>query len=381
PNPGGFVINPATGALSVGNVAAMDHETHPSYIFTVQASDGALSSTATVTVNVNNVNEPPVISNQTFAVDENSVNGTAVATVVASDPDAGAALTYSIVGPNSGGFVIDPATGALSVGNSAAMDHETHPSYALTVQASDGVLSSTATVTVNVNNVNEPPAIANQTLPNINENSPNGTAVGTVVASDPDAGDTLTYSITGGNTGNAFAIDSGTGAISVNNTAALDYETTPTFNLTVRATDAGGLFASSTVTINLNNLPESIPNPVLVYDHKSTGVDGLGNTVDWYHFTVSNWNAYPAAMFAARPDLPPCGLNTSASRTWVDFYRTADNSRIYGFCALGAPADLNGIWIGMVPAGTPPPTSVYITLTDRGTGIVYTSNPVTIPFP
>jgi hypothetical protein len=35
----------------------------------------------------------------------------------------------------------------------------------------------------------------------------------------------------------------------------------------------------------------------------------------------------------------------------------------------------------MLPAGTPPPASVYITLTDRETGIVYTSNSVAVPFP
>ena len=63
--------------------------------------------------------------------------------------------------------------------------------------------------------------------------------MGTVVASDPDAGDTLTYAITGGNTGGAFTINPSTGEITVNNSAALDFETTPSFNLTVAVTDSG----------------------------------------------------------------------------------------------------------------------------------------------
>ena len=49
------------------------------------------------------------------------------------------------------------------------------------------------------------------------------------------------FAITAGNTGGAFAIDPTTGAITVANAAALDFETTPSFTLTVQVTDAGGL--------------------------------------------------------------------------------------------------------------------------------------------
>ncbi len=71
----------------------------------------------------------------------------------------------------------------------------------------------------------------------IGENSVNGAYIGVVPAADQDAGQTLTYSIVGGNTNNAFAINAATGVLSVNNSAALVYGTTPQFNLTVRATD------------------------------------------------------------------------------------------------------------------------------------------------
>ena len=75
-----------------------------------------------------------------------------------------------------------------------------------------------------------------------------------VTASDPDAGDTRTFAITAGNTGDAFAIDPTTGAITVTNAAALDFETTPTFALTVAGPDAGGLTDTATVTVNLTNV-------------------------------------------------------------------------------------------------------------------------------
>jgi len=59
-------------------------------------------------------------------------------------------------------------------------------------------------------------------------------------------GNAVTYSITGGNTNGAFAINTATGVISVANSAALDYETTTSFGLTVSATDGG---AADTATI------------------------------------------------------------------------------------------------------------------------------------
>ena len=58
------------------------------------------------------------------------------------------------------------------------------------------------------------------------ENSPNGRVVGTIEASDAD-GDTLTYTILSGNTGQAFGLECCLQAVLsvVDSTTALDYET------------------------------------------------------------------------------------------------------------------------------------------------------------
>jgi hypothetical protein len=89
-------------------------------------------------------------------------------------------------------------------------------------------------------------------------------------------------------------------------------------------------------------------------------------------YDVLNKADYPADMFAAAPSLPPCGSNTNASRTWVDFFDSAGR-RIYGFCALGKPADLGKIWFAY-EEGTIPPSYVYIELNDRQTNTKYKSN-------
>ena len=81
--------------------------------------------------------------------------------------------------------------------------------------------------------------------------------VGTVSVTDPDADDTLTYSITAGNTGDVFDIDGSTGAITVAD--ELDYETTETYTLTVEASDDHGATTSATVTITVTDVAEDPP--------------------------------------------------------------------------------------------------------------------------
>ncbi|MDX1945343.1 MAG: cadherin domain-containing protein [Pirellulaceae bacterium] len=98
---------------------------------------------------------------------------------------------------------------------------------------------------------------------NLDENSPAGTHVGTATGSDPDAGQTLSYAIVGGNGSGAFAINAATGQITVASSTALDFETTPSFALSVQATDSGSpaLSATATVTINLRDVVETPPAP------------------------------------------------------------------------------------------------------------------------
>jgi len=117
--------------------------------------------------------------------------------------------------------------------------------------------------------------------------------------------------------------------------------------------------------------PPLTPNPVLYFlEQEVFQVSGK----EWirYRYDVLNKADYPAELFAAAPALPPCGLNTKASRTWVDFYDQR-GKRLYGFCALGKPDDLGQIWFAMETAVIPP-SYVYIELTDRQTNTKYKSN-------
>lgn len=91
-----------------------------------------------------------------------------------------------------------------------------------------------------------------------------------------------------------------------------------------------------------------------------------------HRFEVTNRASVPAELFAPAPQLPPCGTNANSARTWVDFY-DGEGKRLYGFCALGGPADLEKLWFA-VPKGTRPPATIYIEMNDRQTGMKYRSN-------
>ena len=113
------------------------------------------------------------------------------------------------------------------------------------------------------------------------------------------------------------------------------------------------------------------PKPILYLIGTEAFATGGKNYIR-LRYDVLNKADYPADMFAAAPGLPPCGNNTNASRTWVDFF-TSSGQRIYGFCALGKPEDLGKIWIAY-EEGTIPPSYVYIELNDRQTNTKYKSN-------
>ena len=119
-------------------------------------------------------------------------------------------------------------------------------------------ITALGTTTVNVTPENDDPVINNQSM-DVDENAANGTAVGTVAVSDVDDGDTHTFAITGGNTGNVFAIDNN-GDITVN--GALNHEATGQYTLTVEVTDAGGLTDTATITIDINDVYDDVANVI-----------------------------------------------------------------------------------------------------------------------
>ena len=265
-----FTINSSTGALSFINApnfeAPTDANTDNVYEVIVEASDGAITDTQTISVAVTDQNEAPSITSSgggATTLVSVSTNSTAVGTVTASDPDANTTLTYSMSGgADLARFSINSSTGALSFINApnfeAPTDANTDNVYKVIVQASDGTLTDLQTISVTVTTQTGAPSITSDGAGATASISfaENGIAVTTVAATDPDAGQTPGYSISGGSDRARFSINSSTGALSFVNApnfeAPTDTNTDNVYEVIVQTSD-GTLTDTQTISVTVTD--------------------------------------------------------------------------------------------------------------------------------
>ncbi len=202
----------------------------------------------------------PVFTEGTTAtrtVAENTAASVNIGSTVAATDADNDTLIYTLSGTDASSFSILSTSGQLQT--RAALDFETKSSYSVTVEVSDGNGGSTSiAVTINVSDVNEAPVFSQGTHATLSvaEQTASGRNIGVAfTATDPDSGDTLTYSLRRGDR-NSFRIDPNTGQLQTR--AALDYETKRSYNdLAVRVTDSGGLTDAIVVTINVTDVDEN----------------------------------------------------------------------------------------------------------------------------
>ncbi|MEM7127763.1 MAG: Calx-beta domain-containing protein [Chloroflexota bacterium] len=246
--------------------------------FTAVSADANYNGSTLTPVNVSvadddTVNLAPIIADQSFTVDENSPIDTNIGTVVASDPDIGQTVTFSILTINESPllvrrlqegsegstlFEVAPTTGMLTV-NGGPLDFETVNRYQLNIQVSDSgnpVQSASATVTINLQDVNEPPVVVNPTAPqSVGAQAIFNYTLDPNTFADIDIGDTLTLAATLGD-----------GSPLPNwlffEPASATFTGTPTetANLTIRvtATDTGSLQAATTFTLTVTEGPTDL---------------------------------------------------------------------------------------------------------------------------
>jgi len=126
--------------------------------------------------------------------------------------------------------------------------------------------------------INTEPQISDQSF-NVDENSPNGTIVGTVESFDTDMNQTLSFSIISGNTDDAFEINNA-GELSVANESALDFEETSSFQLNVQVNDDYEISASSQaiITLTLNNITITTSGLIAYYSLNGNANDESVNS-------------------------------------------------------------------------------------------------------
>ncbi len=288
-----FTIDPSTGKVSVKDSVKLDYELYAksekekvSFEVTVTATDkDGEKVSINKTIVINDVNEDPSTKDDAFEVAEftgvgeegSAKEGDFVGQVTAADPDTRNAdfgtLYYSIVENTDADKTNDvPFTvtedGKILVGKDVErLNLEgDEASFVIHVAVTDGVIKEPkiAEITISLTNVNENPVITDDGKDwNINEHVAKGTVVSgqNLTASDPDAGDALTFSMT--DASGIFTIDPSTGKVSVKDSVKLDYELYAksekekvSFDVTIVVTDADGKTASKKKTIVINDVNE-----------------------------------------------------------------------------------------------------------------------------
>ncbi|MFN6534840.1 MAG: choice-of-anchor Q domain-containing protein [Nostoc sp. EkiNYC01] len=206
------------------------------------------------------------------SIAENSPINTVVGSFVTTDPNRTDIYTYTFVGgasyPDNSLFTID---GSQLKAN-AVFDFESDNSYTIKVRTTDqNGLFDEKELTINITNVNETPT--NLTLNNTSlaENSSVNSTIGTFSTTDPDTGDTFTYSLIPGNgdtDNNAFTIDGN--QLKIKNSP--NFETQSSYNIRVKTTDASGLSYQKALTISVNDL--DIPTKLTTKDDDIFNITG-----------------------------------------------------------------------------------------------------------
>ncbi|EOB02940.1 Cadherin-12, partial [Anas platyrhynchos] len=296
-----FSIDPKTGVIRTA-LPNMDREVKEQYQVLIQAKDmggqlGGLAGTTTVNITLTDVNDnPPRFPKSIFhlKVPESSHVGSAIGRIRAVDPDFGknAEIEYNIV-PGDGGNLFDITTdentqeGVIKL--KKPLDFETKKAYTFKVEASNlhldhrfhsvGPFKDTATVKINVLDMDEPPVFSKPMYTmEVYEDTPVGTIIGAVTAQDLDAGSSsVRYFIDWKNDVDSyFTIDATEGTIATNE--LLDRESTAQYNFSIIASKVSNPLLTSKVDVIINVLdvnefpPEiSVPYETSVCENAKPG--------------------------------------------------------------------------------------------------------------
>ncbi|XP_023257382.1 protocadherin Fat 3-like [Seriola lalandi dorsalis] len=265
-----FALDSKTGWITT--VSQMDHEACSSYSFEVVASDlgelQSLSSTTVVTITVSDVNDnPPRFERELYrgAVKESDPLGEVVAVLKTKDRDGtdqNRQVNFYITGGNPRGvFGLALVQGEWKVYVSGLLDREQQDWYLLNITASDGLYVARTAVEVTVMDANDNSPICNQAVYSASfpEDIPTNKGILTVGATDADSGSSaeIQYSLFGIGVED-FYMDANTGELRT--ATVMDREMTPTYKLIAQATDGGGLFCRSDISLKVLDVNDNAPS-------------------------------------------------------------------------------------------------------------------------
>ncbi|XP_018412842.1 PREDICTED: blastomere cadherin-like [Nanorana parkeri] len=309
PIAGLFTINSVSGLISV-IAAGLDREKVPEYTLILQAADmegAGLTNTATVIIQITDSNDnAPVFDpvKYTAQVPENEV-GFEVQRLSVTDDDEihtpAWRAVYKIKGADASFFSIttDPATNDGILTTAKGLDFETRKQFVLQITAENEepftvpLPTATATVTVNVEDVNEAPFfVPTVSREAVSEDLPLGKNIIALVAQDPDKqqNQKLRYKI-GNDPAKWVSVNEDTGIVTGNGNLdrESDYVKNNTYTIIMMVIDDGIPFATGTGTLILQVLD----------------VNDNGPAPSPRAFTMCSRNPEPFELTVSDADLPP----------------------------------------------------------------------------
>ncbi|KYO38697.1 cadherin-related family member 4-like [Alligator mississippiensis] len=274
-----FMVDSATGIVSRNSEEPLDFDAgYHSFHLVMRAADTTghfCQGTLTVIIQDLNDERPEFVPFplDSINVTENVPVGTIITRVNATDRDANSNIIYAFSTPQTV-FCLDPNTGSIILLQPLDFDNPEKPKvYPLHLEAKDNGNSHTAfyTFVIAVQNVDDPPicdpgfSTGTGISISVPETIPASTAVYTVLARDPDPGETLEFSLlhSSANTTTYFLLDPDNGMVYKTPESVLDYEMDHKhFQMVVAAKDKEKITPRSctgTITINIQNVNDEAP--------------------------------------------------------------------------------------------------------------------------
>ncbi|MGB1030192.1 MAG: tandem-95 repeat protein, partial [Pseudoalteromonas marina] len=160
-----LVISNATadvGAVSVVNnqiqyTPAANANGVATVTYTASDNNGGTAN-STLAITINPINDPPIVAEQSFSINEDATDSDIIGTIVATDNE-NQDLTYVLAGGDFALFSLNASSGILSVNGETPFDYETKTQYILNIQVTDNGTPNETTavnITVNIIDVVEP---------------------------------------------------------------------------------------------------------------------------------------------------------------------------------------------------------------------------------
>ena len=246
--------SPTNGTLSLAANGSFSYTPNADFAgtdsFTYNVSDGTISDTGTVRITVTPVNDSPTAVDDRYTTSENQSLTVAAPGVLDNDSDIDDNLLTATL-------VTRPSNGALSLATNGSFVYTPNPGFfgtdSFTYNATDGSLNSTATVTIDVSEVNDPPTAVDDSYTTAKNETLTVAAPGVLSNDDDPNGDSLTATL-------LSTPDNGT--VTFNNNGSFAYTPDPGFTgteLLIYTITDGERGDTSTVTIDVTSVDDTAP--------------------------------------------------------------------------------------------------------------------------